>query len=53
MKPADGPHASARAATTAVGRFGTADEVAATIVHLAGAAYVTGAEFAVDGGPAP
>ncbi|MEF9907484.1 SDR family oxidoreductase [Streptomyces sp. P9-A2] len=52
MNPADGPHAPAQAAVTAVGRFGTADEVAATIAHLAGAAYVTGAEFAVDGGHA-
>ncbi|MET8114541.1 SDR family oxidoreductase [Streptomyces prasinus] len=52
MNPADGPHAPAQAAMTAVGRFGTADEVAATIAHLAGAAYVTGAEFAVDGGHA-
>lgn len=52
MNPADGPHAPAQAAMTAVGRFGTADEVAATITHLAGAAYVTGAEFAVDGGHA-
>ncbi|MEV0302698.1 SDR family oxidoreductase [Streptomyces prasinus] len=52
MNPADGPHAPAQAAMTAVGRFGTADEVAATIAHLAGAPYVTGAEFAVDGGHA-
>ncbi|MFF5980586.1 SDR family oxidoreductase [Streptomyces olindensis] len=50
MNPADGPYASAQAAITALGRFGTADEVASTVAHLAGAAYVTGAEFAVDGG---
>ncbi|MEU7471521.1 SDR family oxidoreductase [Streptomyces sp. NPDC044984] len=52
MNPADGPYADGQAAMTAVGRFGTAEEVAETIAHLAGAAYVTGAEFAVDGGHA-
>ncbi|MFI2425356.1 SDR family NAD(P)-dependent oxidoreductase [Streptomyces sp. NPDC018955] len=52
MNPADGPYAGGQAAMTAVGRFGTAEEVAETIVHLAGAAYVTGAEFSVDGGHA-
>ncbi|MFI8205010.1 SDR family oxidoreductase [Streptomyces sp. NPDC085937] len=52
MNPADGPYAAGQAAATALGRFGTAAEVAETIAHLAGAAYVTGAEFAVDGGHA-
>ncbi|MER7489320.1 SDR family oxidoreductase [Streptomyces sp. NPDC126497] len=52
MNPADGPHAPGQAAMTALGRFGTAEEVADTIAHLAGAAYVTGAEFSVDGGHA-
>ncbi|WP_314220385.1 3-oxoacyl-ACP reductase family protein [Streptomyces zaehneri] len=52
MNPADGPYAAGQATTTALGRFGTAQEVAATVAHLAGAAYVTGAEFAVDGGHA-
>ncbi|MDN0200742.1 SDR family oxidoreductase [Streptomyces sp. S.PNR 29] len=52
MNPADGPYAAGQAAMTALGRFGTADEVASTVAHLAGAAYVTGAEFAVDGGHA-
>lgn len=52
MNPADGPFAAGQAAMTAVGRFGTGEEVAATVAHLAGAAYVTGAEFAVDGGHA-
>ncbi|MEU6254772.1 SDR family oxidoreductase [Streptomyces sp. NPDC047043] len=52
MNPADGPFAADQAAMTAVGRFGTADEVAATVTYLAGAEYVTGAEFAVDGGHA-
>ncbi|MEG8280593.1 SDR family oxidoreductase [Streptomyces sp. AHA2] len=52
MNPADGPHAPGQAALTALGRFGTADEVASTVAYLAGATYVTGAEFAVDGGHA-
>ncbi|MFE0451862.1 SDR family oxidoreductase [Streptomyces sp. NPDC058914] len=52
MNPADGPYAAGQAAMTAVGRFGAAEEVAATVAHLAGAAYVTGAEVAVDGGHA-
>lgn len=51
-RPADGPYAADQARMTSVGRFGTAEEVAATVVHLAGAAYVTGAEYAVDGGHA-
>ncbi|WP_329260690.1 SDR family oxidoreductase [Streptomyces sp. NBC_01478] len=50
MNPADGPYAAGQAATTALGRFGTADEVASMVAYLAGADYVTGAEFAVDGG---
>ncbi|MFF9012457.1 SDR family oxidoreductase [Streptomyces sp. NPDC014870] len=54
MNPVDGPYAADQAALTALGRFGTAEEVAATVAFLAGpaAAYVTGAEFAVDGGHA-
>ncbi|MBK3644162.1 SDR family NAD(P)-dependent oxidoreductase [Streptomyces sp. MBT33] len=52
MNPADGPYAAAQAAMTAVGRFGTPDEVASTVAHLATAEYVTGAEIAVDGGHA-
>ncbi|MFI5820801.1 SDR family oxidoreductase [Streptomyces rishiriensis] len=52
MNPATGPHAAGQASMTALGRFGTAEEVAATVAHLATAAYVTGAEFAVDGGHA-
>lgn len=52
MNPADGPYAAGQAALTALGRFGTADEIAATVAHLAGATYVTGAEFSVDGGHA-
>ncbi|RPF37383.1 SDR family oxidoreductase [Streptomyces sp. TLI_185] len=52
MNPADGPFAADQVAMTAVGRFGTADEVASMVAYLAGADYVTGAEFAVDGGHA-
>ncbi|MFF3846438.1 SDR family oxidoreductase [Streptomyces sp. NPDC002328] len=52
LNPADGPYAAGQAAMTALGRFGTADEVAATVAHLAASPYVTGAEFAVDGGHA-
>ncbi|MGW0609107.1 SDR family oxidoreductase [Streptomyces sp. NPDC002788] len=52
MNPADGPYAAGQAAMTALGRFGTADEVASMVAYLAGAAYVTGAEFTVDGGHA-
>ncbi|WP_372350092.1 SDR family oxidoreductase [Streptomyces sp. KL116D] len=52
MNPADGPSADWQASMTALGRYGTAAEVAGTVAHLAGAdaAYVTGGEFAVDGG---
>ncbi|QLE71144.1 SDR family oxidoreductase [Streptomyces rectiverticillatus] len=54
MNPADGPHAAPQAAMTALGRFGRPEEVAATVVFLAGdgAAYITGSEYSVDGGHA-
>ncbi|MFE7645305.1 SDR family oxidoreductase [Streptomyces phaeoluteigriseus] len=52
MNPADGPYAAGQAALTALGRFGTGDEVASMVAYLAGATYVTGAEYAVDGGHA-
>ncbi|ATL31633.1 SDR family oxidoreductase [Streptomyces formicae] len=54
MNPADGPFADAQSAMTALGRFGTADEVASLVGYLAGedAAYVTGTELSIDGGHA-
>lgn len=54
MNPADGPYAAPQSAMTALGRFGTPQEVAAMVSFLAGpdSAYVTGAEFSVDGGHA-
>ncbi|NEC89938.1 SDR family oxidoreductase [Streptomyces sp. SID12501] len=52
MNPANGPYASAQSAMTALGRFGRTEEVATTVVHLATAGYVTGAEYSVDGGHA-
>ena len=52
MNPADSPAAEFERAFTALGRYGRADEVAATVAHLAGPGgdYVTGAAIAVDGG---
>lgn len=52
MNPADGEQAAAQAGDLALGRYGSADDVAATVVHLAGAGgrHVTGAAIAVDGG---
>ncbi|MEU0512378.1 SDR family oxidoreductase [Amycolatopsis sp. NPDC006125] len=52
MNPADSPFAATAAGFTALGRYGTPAEVAATVAHLAGdgGAYLTGAMIAVDGG---
>ncbi|MFF5706103.1 SDR family oxidoreductase [Streptomyces sp. NPDC012794] len=54
MNPAGGPYADPQRSMTALGRYGTPEEVAAMVSFLAGpdAAYVTGAEFSVDGGHA-
>ena len=54
LNPADGPMAEGQVALTALGRFGTPDEVAAAVAYLAGpdGRYVTGAELSVDGGHA-
>ncbi|MFE0176910.1 SDR family NAD(P)-dependent oxidoreductase [Streptomyces sp. NPDC059002] len=52
MNPADGPFAEPQKANTALGRFGSADEVASLVAYLCGpdAGYVTGGELVVDGG---
>jgi NAD(P)-dependent dehydrogenase (short-subunit alcohol dehydrogenase family) len=52
MNPADAPEADAEREYIALGRYATPDEIAATVVHLAGDAgrYITGASIAVDGG---
>ncbi|MFB7940844.1 SDR family NAD(P)-dependent oxidoreductase [Streptomyces sp. NPDC127049] len=54
LNPADGPMAEGQIGLTALGRFGTPDEVAAAVAYLAGpeGRYVTGAELSVDGGHA-
>jgi 3-oxoacyl-[acyl-carrier protein] reductase len=39
-----------RAAETALGRVGSADDVAGAILYLAGAEFVTGTTIVVDGG---
>jgi NAD(P)-dependent dehydrogenase (short-subunit alcohol dehydrogenase family) len=52
MNPATAPEAGQERALTALGRYARADEIAATVAHLAGAggAYVTGTAITVDGG---
>ncbi|MFJ8277166.1 SDR family oxidoreductase [Streptomyces griseoviridis] len=52
MNPADGDSSDLQRGFTALGRYGTAAEVADAVAYLAGesARYVTGAELAVDGG---
>lgn len=52
MNPANGPGADFLSGVTALGRYGTADEIAATVANLAGdgGRYVTGTAITVDGG---
>src|SRR5579864_1174716 len=52
LKPASGDWAVPQRAATALGRYGTVDEVAALVAFVASpdAAYITGANLTVDGG---
>ncbi len=53
MNPADnGDFSETQKSITALGRYGTADEVAAAVTFLAGpsAGYITGTTLTVDGG---
>jgi 3-oxoacyl-[acyl-carrier protein] reductase len=52
MNPADGPGAGLLGHIPALGRYGTAADIAATVAHLAGdgGRYITGTAIGVDGG---
>lgn len=54
LNPAGGPFAEGQRAATALGRFGTPDEVASLVAYLASAdaAFITGTEVVMDGGHA-
>lgn len=52
MNPAHGDFADSLIPLMAVGRYGTADEIASFVAYLAGpeAGYITGASLTIDGG---
>jgi NAD(P)-dependent dehydrogenase (short-subunit alcohol dehydrogenase family) len=52
MNPEDGPAAEFLRGVPALGRYGSVDDIAATVAYLAGdeARYVTGTAITVDGG---
>ncbi len=52
MNPAGNPDASAERDFIAIGHYGKPEDIAATVVHLAGEGgrYITGTAIAVDGG---
>jgi 3-oxoacyl-[acyl-carrier protein] reductase len=52
MNPADGPGAEFLRTVPALGRYGRAEDIAATVAHLAGASsrYITGTAITIDGG---
>jgi 3-oxoacyl-[acyl-carrier protein] reductase len=52
LNPAAGEWATPQVANTALGRYGTVDEVAALVAFVAGpeSSYITGANLTVDGG---
>ncbi|MGK6325238.1 SDR family oxidoreductase [Sphingomonas sp. DT-51] len=52
MNPADGPGAESQRANIALGRYGTAEDVAATVAFLAGPGgrHINGTGITVDGG---
>lgn len=52
MNPADGAGADGQRSLIALGRYGTGDDIAAAVAHLAGEGgrFITGATIPVDGG---
>jgi 3-oxoacyl-[acyl-carrier protein] reductase len=50
--PADGPGSGFFSGLTALGRYGTTDDIAAMVAHLAGdgGRYITGTAISIDGG---